>query len=961
MKRPSRWSLSNWPVRWKVFAIVLVPTILAVAFGAIRVYSSANDAIDLRLAADRAAVIRPINNYMSSLDGVLSAALPGADLQAALGEFDTRRAALQDAISATDVLPDVRTGVTGILTEGQDLRQKVESNSIGVRDRVTQYAPILLAAEDAITGSVRVDSENIRVQAEGLSRAVGCRGQMVMQQLLVNLGGDLPDPELRTSMITLAGTEPSTLFGMSQVLGLGSPYAATLREQMVNRMAMMSDPDTTLVDNPDLLQSLQTTSGIANKVINNTIQSIISAVDDNAAAQRTAAIRDSAIVLAAILFALLIVTLVARSLVRPLRKLRDGALKVAHEDLVHEIARVRSGAEPGPVEPLPVHTTEEVGQVAHAVDELHEQAVFMAGEQARLQLQVDDMFETLSRRSRSLVDQQLTLIDQLERDEEDPERLHSLFKLDHLAARMRRNGANLLVLAGAKVPREQGAPVPVSAIINAAASEVEDYTRVVTATVPDSAVIGPAAGDLVHLLAELVDNALRYSPPSSPVRVSAMHAGNGALVIEVADVGLGMTEPDLRVANTRLGSGGEVTPYTARHMGLFVVGRLTQQHGLVARLRSSVQGEPGSGTTAGVYVPAELLAYAGADDRFDQYGPDEGSHPEPRSGIAMARALDEAPAELFQYDQEPFPEPHLNGSSHLDSIHHDVPVALLPQRNPGASGISDIPPSLAVPPGSPEPGGAEPDPYADYADWPDQAAPPVEPVARAPMQVPTNTSAYFSSRDQASGAQASNGVPNSRPVVPEPVAPQPAGQAVAPPPPPEMSGPGAILEMPRRQTDAPGSSSDPAGSEDAIYQKMLSEWLIDPIDLANSDRQWESVWDSGWSAAAHAAEAPVDSHTENGLPVREPGARLVPGAVDSTAAEPFAPDQRNGGRQNGGAHRSADEVGSGTGLDAGYRDAGYESVPLRDPDAVRSTISNHFGGVRAGRSHAREPQGTENE
>ena len=189
-----------------------------------------------------------------------------------------------------------------------------------------------------------------------------------------------------------------------------------------------------------------------------------------------------------------------------------------------------------------MHTSEEVGQVAHAVDELHEQAVLLAGEQSRLQLQVGDMFETLSRRSRSLVDQQLSLIDRLERNEEDPERLESLFRLDHLAARMRRNGANLLVLAGAQVPREQAEPVPVSAVINAAASEVEDYTRVVTATVPDSEIVGSVAGDLVHLLAELLDNALRYSPPISQVRVSAVHTGNGGLVIEVSDVGLGMTD-----------------------------------------------------------------------------------------------------------------------------------------------------------------------------------------------------------------------------------------------------------------------------------------------------------------------------------------------------------------------------------------------------------------------------------
>ena len=338
---------------------------------------------------------------------------------------------------------------------------------------------------------------------------------------------------------------------------------------------------------------------------------------------------------------------------------------------------MRSGKEPGPVEPIPVHTTEEIGQVAHAVDELHEQAIFLAGEQTRLQLQVGDMFETLSRRSRSLVDQQLTLIDRLERNEEDPDRLESLFRLDHLAARMRRNGANLMVLAGSKVPREQADAVPVAALINAAASEVEDYARVVTATVPDSEIVGSIAGDVVHLLAELLDNALRYSPPISQVRVSAVHTGNGGLVIEVSDIGLGMTESDLRVANTRLQSGGEVTPYTARHMGLFVVGRLAQQHGLVVRLRSTVAGEPNSGTTAGVYVPSELIVRAGMRDQVDT-GPQE-VPAEPH--LSLAPALPFAEADVYSdYDDEVGVD-QFNG-------HSEQPVTLLPQRNPGASGIS---------------------------------------------------------------------------------------------------------------------------------------------------------------------------------------------------------------------------------------------------------------------------------
>ena len=924
-KRPSRWSLSNWPVRWKVFAIVLVPLVLAGTFGGLRIYASVTEASDLRRAADRAEMVPPIVNYMAALESAMVAGTEGGDTQAALTEFDTRKAELSRQLADTDVESDVRLATNTLLDYGQDLVNKVMSNSIDLRTRVTTYAPLLLTSETAITGSVRSDEQSVQLEGEALSRAVGARGQMAMQQMLVNRGVDLPEPELRTSMITLAGTEPSTVNGMSKLLGGASDGAATLRSEMVKRMGLMSNPAVPVAGNPELLASQQVTRQIADELVADTTSAIPTAVAAEANAARTAAIRDAAIVAAAMLLVLLLVIVVARSLVRPLRRLRDSALKVAHEDLSRELERVRAGAEPGPVVPIPVHTSEEVGQVAHAVDELHEQAVFLAGEQSRLQLQVSDMFETLSRRSRSLVDQQLSLIDRLERNEEDPERLESLFRLDHLAARMRRNGANLLVLAGAKVPREQAEPVPVAAIINAAASEVEDYTRVVTATVPDSETRGVVAGDLVHLLAELVDNALRYSPPISQVRVSAVHTGNGGLVIEVSDIGLGMAESDLRVANTRLQSGGEVNPYTARHMGLFVVGRLAAQHGLVVRLRSTIAGEPNSGTTAGVYLPGELLIHAGGFDEFD--GQDYGTPADAHAGIATALALDEDHAD-FAVDQ-------MGGQEYLNG-HSELPVTLLPQRDPGASGISDVPTSLAPPVAE------EPQEWPAHEQWPADSMPaqtpqPAQWEQQGPPQPtaaqPTDTSAFFASRSQA----ASNGVPS----------PQPANE-------PEQQAPREEPEPARHAVHEPSAT---AGSDDAIYQKMLSEWLVDPHDLANStDLNWESVWDHGWSAAEAAEEAPVLEHTEEGLPRREPGARLVPGAADSGAADaPF-----NGGHhRNGGAHRSDDgddEVAS-----AAEFDTGGQPIPLRDPDAVRASISNHFGGVHAGRSHAQETRGTDNE
>ncbi|OBI41060.1 histidine kinase [Mycobacterium sp. E796] len=891
-KRPPRWSPSNWPVRYKVLAIVLVPLLLATAFGGLRIKDAMANASGLRLAAARADVLPAITKYMSALDVALLASSTGRDVEGAKKNYEARKYELQQRLADTDVTPDVRSGVSTLLNGGAGLLDKVADNSIGLRDRVTTYAPILLTAEDVINASVHVANERIRAEAQALSRAVGARGQMTMQQILVTRGADLPEPQLRTSMITLAGTEPSTLFGMSEVLGAGSPEAKTLQQQMVTRMAIMSDPTSALVDNPDLLRSIETTDGIAEQVINDATASVTKSVHAEATDRRNAAILDTALVLAVIVIALLVVLLVARALVRPLRVLRDGALKVAHTDLEEEVARVKAGgAEPIP-QPLPVYTTEEIGQVAHAVDELHTQALLLAGDEARLRLLVNDMFETMSRRNRSLVDQQLMLIDRLERNEEDPERLDNLFRLDHLAARLRRNSANLLVLAGAQLARDQRDPVPLSTVINAAVSEVEDYRRVELSGLPDCALVGATAGGVIHLFAELIDNALRYSPPTTTVRISAGRGGDGGVMLRISDSGLGMNDADRRIANMRLRSGSDVTPDNARHMGLFVVGRIAARHGIRVGLRGPAGNEAGAGTTAEVYLPPSVLAgSAGPQGR-------PGSVSSPSTQLANAMATTDpagAPA-----GQRPAPEPA--GQNGADAS--GPPVTLLPRRNPGSSGITEVPEvpqpvaqlprrdrrELATPwweGGQPEP---EPEPR------PEPQPRPAKPAAVS------DTSAFFAARAQAAATE-----------------------------PPVASVP-SIPKAPKAP-DAPAAPAD----DDVIYRRMLSEMLGDPHDLVNSpDLDWQSVWDRGWSLAAAAEDKPVEAKTEHGLPVREPGARLVPGAANGT-------DTTEGERPDG-------DEGSLVGSNGLAR----HSAAGRDPEAVRASFSSHFGGVRSGRSHARE-------
>jgi signal transduction histidine kinase len=909
-KRPSRWSLRNWPVRRKVFAIVLVPLVLAMVFGGLRIYAAVNDARELRLAADRAEMIPAIEKYSAALEGVLIAASRGGDVAAAEKTYDTRKSELQNRLSSTDVAPDVKSGVTNLVDSGQDLLGKVTSNAIGLTERVTTYAPILLTAEDVINGSVRIGDEQIRAEAQGLSRAVGARGQMTMEQLLVEQGAELPEPELRTSMITLAGTEPSTLFDMSAVLGVGSPEAKTLQQEMVRRMAVMSDPGANLVGNMDLRQSLQATAAIANQVIKATTAKVTSAVGQQANDRRNDAIRDTALVLAAIVITLAIVLLVARSLIKPLRTLRDGALKVAHEDLEHEIARVRAGDERAP-DPLPVYTTEEVGQVAHAVDELHAQALLLAGDEARLRLLVNDMFETMSRRNRTLVDQQLSLIDRLERNEDDPERLESLFKLDHLATRMRRTGANLLVLAGAPASRDQGEAVPLATAINAAVSEVEDYRRVEMGTLPDRSLVGAVAGDAVHMFAELIDNALRYSPPVSPVRVSATPTSNSGVLIEVHDDGIGMTETDLRVVNMRLGGVGEASPDNARHMGLFVVGRLAHQHGMIVRLRSVVPGEPASGTTVEIYLPPELLDHAGTPvGGVDEFAAAPQDHVVP-----AAPGFEDEHREL--QTAASVEDTHRNGSAPAA----ETSGSLLPRRAPGFSGITGAAPLPASPPNGVAGDSDQQLPWWSATD--EQSAQPAS-QTQTNTQTPMNTMAYFTSRARAESERA-DGEPQAD------EGPHTGSDLDLS----DMDVLAADLAAPRPDDD----------DDDVIYQRMLSEWLVDPHTLA-IPQDWKSVWDNGWSAAAEVENVPVEAHTDHGLPVRQPGARLVPGT-----AEPAG-----GSHPNGTAHDKA-EANNGVTSNGGFtsgRAHGLHEAPERDPEAIRASMSSHFGGVRAARSHARE-------
>jgi PAS domain S-box-containing protein len=227
-------------------------------------------------------------------------------------------------------------------------------------------------------------------------------------------------------------------------------------------------------------------------------------------------------------------------------------------------------------------------------------------EQAALRKSIGDLFHNLARRSQGLVDRQLELIDELERGEVDPDRLEELFRMDHLATRMRRNAENLIVLSGVEQRRRWSEPVPLRDVVEAAVAEVEEYSRVQVAGIHDLALSGQAASDVAHLLAELVENATSFSPPTTRVEVSGGRVGNG-YVLEIEDHGIGMSDAELVEANKRLAAPLAADIAVSRMMGFHVVGRLAARHGIAVQLRHSWFG----GVAALVLLPAALLASAG--------------------------------------------------------------------------------------------------------------------------------------------------------------------------------------------------------------------------------------------------------------------------------------------------------------------------------------------------------------
>jgi HAMP domain-containing protein len=597
--------------------------------------------------------------------------------------------------------------------------------------------------------------------------------------------------------------------------------------------------------------------------------------------------------------------LMSRVMVGPLRTLTRSANEVADQRLPGMVDRLQQSTDLRDLdvvpEPVPVTSGDEIGQVSAAFNSVHRVAIQVATEQAALRKSIGDMFLNLARRSQSLIDRQLELIDDLEKTEADPDALENLFKLDHLATRMRRNSEDLIVLSGADPARRWTQPVPLVDVVRAALAEIEDYNRVELLPIDDVGVAGQAVADVVHLLAELIENATSFSPPGTKVQVAGQAVSNG-YVLEIEDRGLGMSDEELVEANERLANPPVVDFALSRMLGLYVVARLAQRYRIKVQLRHSWYG----GITALVLLPPSVVVRAVMESL--EAGPRRG-----RAELVPSTQLVEPPAagagdhlpifEAARSDwfesgvrgdhlplrrhaaQQPGKpaEPVGNGAGNLtgDRGHVATPG---PGPGQGPNGLPDAPP--AGPPGPPP--------------WTEPSPPPAAP-SRGREDAPEPIRAEAA--DRAATAAAPSEPPRMQPQAP------PVGT-------PPVATPSSAGPLPTR---TPGASAPPAAppvtppSRRARHEPGTGQ----PPPPAPADMP----------TPAPSLQTTSVQTTKAGLPRRVPRANLAPGMVAARTAAAVRPADTSGPQAP-------------------------TSSPSRSPEEVRSMLSSYRSGLERGRMMA---------
>ncbi|MEU0286427.1 nitrate- and nitrite sensing domain-containing protein [Streptomyces sp. NPDC006147] len=667
-----RMSPRNWRVPTKLNAILLIPVLVGLVMGGFQVKSSIDTWNEAQDAENTARLVQASLTYANALynerDVSAVPLLTGkgqddADVTKVRAATDRAADAFDEAVQSMPATPGLERRLK-LLREAEPklsgLRAAAYTSKLkGVETEEGYVAvahPLMEFANELSLGAGNVTSYGRTVYAISLTKSALSLERSIGMHLLVKPGPT--DSQLASQRVAFLSYAYLENIALDEYKGGGTEADNAKLEEVTARLqaegvamskdAAQRDPDyvpppakpETMISEIGRLSTTDESARteLAEKGITpenwwavNTLRfdgyrEIESGLADAAVseasriaddAQRDAFITGAAVVLA-LLAAFILAGMVARQMSKSMRQLRNAAFGIAEQRLpmlVDQLSRTDPGRVDTRVAPIPITSTDEIGEVARAFDQVHREAVRLAAEQALLRGNINAIFTNLSRRNQSLIEGQLTLITDLENNEADPDQLENLFRLDHLATRMRRNGENLLVLAGEEPGRRWDQPVPLVDVLRAASSEVEQYERIELSGVPDAEIHGRAVTDLVHLLAELLENATTFSSPQTKVRVTATRLPDGRVMIEIHDKGIGLTAEDFADINHKLANPPTVDAAISQRMGLFVVGRLSDRHGIRVQLRPS--GEQ-AGTTSLVMLPDAITHGGGGEQPMDR-------------------------------------------------------------------------------------------------------------------------------------------------------------------------------------------------------------------------------------------------------------------------------------------------------------------------------------------------------
>ncbi|WP_160150252.1 nitrate- and nitrite sensing domain-containing protein [Nonomuraea solani] len=929
-------------MRWRLTALILVPTIAGVVLGGARVVGSVQSIADYdrtATAAEQAGRVRDLVQAIGlerDTGGWIGASRAmRKKLNPQLTEYKSAVDALVKSVRADLVTMDDSYGPRVVKAAAQarydlgrlpKIRTEGQTNTI----RYDFLTDTLLKLHDELS----LMSQDVQIvgQFRALSALAAAKEEISRQRVLLlrasydtrNVGSKeveqfIASNARQQSDISKVGAEAGVEIGteLSKALASQPDYVnIQLTKSRAVTLVSSREPGARITDNLISARAereewfAQNTAAV--DVLHGIEKSLAAKVNLRSQELRQSEIRNAIIagvlILALLLLVLLLTVAIARSMVSPLRRLRTEALEVAGfrlPDVVHQL-RVSGDTSVAEVHPIEVEGNDEIGEVARAFDQVHRQAVRLAGEEAELRSNISSMFVNLSRRTQTLVERQISLIDGLEKGEQDGARLSDLFKLDHLATRMRRNSENLLVLAGHEATRRRSQPAKLVDVVRAALSEVEGYERVQVRVHRGTSVLGSAANDLVHLVAELVENAIQFSPNHSQVTVTSSLIEGGGALLSVSDTGISMTEDELAEANRRLAEPPVVDVSVSRRMGLFVVGRLALRHGIRVQLR---KGE-GNGLIAMVLLPPALIA--------------DGSQPPPPQrpafgGGAVPSQTGPAPVQNGTFRSFGSFDSVDNGRPRPAGAGRHVPQAFDPgparqgpgtfdgpANGPARPGAFDSPANGPARPGAFDP--ARPSASAgqgpgafdarqgprsyDSAPGPAFGAFPSDPGRAGVSGFTADTDGGSYRRQPASfdsGSYPSYPGAGSRA----------SGNGAFQTPPPTQFPTNDV----RRPDPAPSVEVSPLEPEREeflpIFAAVESAWFRKPEEpgrhaanggeatpaqaVPSGEEAWRTAADAGWQAAAAASDPSLGGITAAGLPKRTPKANLVPGTASQSA------------------------------------------------------------------------------